>query len=273
MPQTAYHGSPHEFDAFRMDRVGSGEGAQDFGWGLYFTALREIAGWYTGDLGVSGATVPALYLLNGQRTEPGTPEQKAADLIFSAGLPHARKLATEMLLDAQGDMEWTRPRGREYYEGIHTAVMGVARRSQVKKAPGLIYEVQIPDNEFLLSWGKAGAEQPARVQDALRSIGCFDPGATGEQIYHRLSRDCGSPMRASQGLHAIGVRGIRYLIGNARDYGAREDFNFVIFSDRDVHLIARNLLPRASSRAPPDAIPDSPQQRYQSNTSRALLRL
>lgn len=33
---TAYHGSPHSFDKFSMDKIGTGEGAQDLGRGMYF---------------------------------------------------------------------------------------------------------------------------------------------------------------------------------------------------------------------------------------------
>lgn len=36
----AFHGSPHDFDRFDMSKIGSGEGAQAFGHGLYF-AERE----------------------------------------------------------------------------------------------------------------------------------------------------------------------------------------------------------------------------------------
>jgi len=39
----AYHGSPHKFDKFNTDRIGTGEGVQAFGWGLYFTDLESIA--------------------------------------------------------------------------------------------------------------------------------------------------------------------------------------------------------------------------------------
>ncbi|MCR5563602.1 MAG: hypothetical protein K6F46_09630 [Desulfovibrio sp.] len=40
--QTAYHGTPHRFDSFTLDHIGEGEGAQVHGWGLYFTANKEI---------------------------------------------------------------------------------------------------------------------------------------------------------------------------------------------------------------------------------------
>lgn len=41
--QTAYHGTPYEFSKFDLGAIGSGEGAQIHGWGLYFTANRKIA--------------------------------------------------------------------------------------------------------------------------------------------------------------------------------------------------------------------------------------
>lgn len=39
----AYHGSPHDFDRFDMSKIGTGEGAQDHGKGLYFTDYEAKA--------------------------------------------------------------------------------------------------------------------------------------------------------------------------------------------------------------------------------------
>lgn len=39
----AFHGSPYSFDRFTTEKMGTGEGAQAFGWGLYFTDLESIA--------------------------------------------------------------------------------------------------------------------------------------------------------------------------------------------------------------------------------------
>lgn len=41
--QSAYHGSPHKFDEFSTDFIGSGEGAQAHGWGLYFAKSKDVA--------------------------------------------------------------------------------------------------------------------------------------------------------------------------------------------------------------------------------------
>ena len=37
-----YHGSPHAFDKFSLDKIGTGEGQQAYGWGLYFTDKKSI---------------------------------------------------------------------------------------------------------------------------------------------------------------------------------------------------------------------------------------
>lgn len=41
--QRAFHGSPHRFDKFTMEKIGSGEGNQTEGHGLYFAQNQEIA--------------------------------------------------------------------------------------------------------------------------------------------------------------------------------------------------------------------------------------
>lgn len=47
---TAYHGSPHSFDKFSTQYIGTGEGNQSFGWGLYFTDLEDVAKYYANQL-------------------------------------------------------------------------------------------------------------------------------------------------------------------------------------------------------------------------------
>jgi hypothetical protein len=43
---SVWHGSPYSFDKFTTAAMGTGEGAQAFGWGLYFTDLESIAKGY-----------------------------------------------------------------------------------------------------------------------------------------------------------------------------------------------------------------------------------
>ena len=48
---TVYHGSPHDFQEFSTKHIGSGEGAQAFGHGLYYADDKNIADFYKRNLG------------------------------------------------------------------------------------------------------------------------------------------------------------------------------------------------------------------------------
>ena len=41
--QAAWHGSPHDFDEFDLGAIGSGEGNQAHGWGLYFAKKKSVS--------------------------------------------------------------------------------------------------------------------------------------------------------------------------------------------------------------------------------------
>lgn len=44
--QSAWHGTPHDFAEFLLSAIGTGEGAQAHGWGLYFAQNRRTSEWY-----------------------------------------------------------------------------------------------------------------------------------------------------------------------------------------------------------------------------------
>lgn len=57
-----YHGSPHKFEKFDMGKIGTGEGSQAYGHGLYFAENRAVANDYAQNLAAkSGAGGPNLY--------------------------------------------------------------------------------------------------------------------------------------------------------------------------------------------------------------------
>ncbi|QND61464.1 PLxRFG domain-containing protein [Mesorhizobium huakuii] len=55
--QLAYHGTPHAFDRFSTAKIGTGEGFQSFGWGLYFASLKDVAETYRQMLARDGGQV------------------------------------------------------------------------------------------------------------------------------------------------------------------------------------------------------------------------
>jgi hypothetical protein len=46
----AFHGSPHDFDKFSTAQIGTGEGAQAYGHGLYFAESEDVARGYRNTL-------------------------------------------------------------------------------------------------------------------------------------------------------------------------------------------------------------------------------
>ena len=66
----AYHGSPHSFDQFDTSKIGTGEGAQAYGHGLYFAGNEGVAQELQGRAGYSEDT--------GGRPPPGICTTRAA---------------------------------------------------------------------------------------------------------------------------------------------------------------------------------------------------
>lgn len=48
--QSAWHGSPHDFDTFDLGAIGTGEGNQAHGWGLYFAKKKSVSRTYQKEL-------------------------------------------------------------------------------------------------------------------------------------------------------------------------------------------------------------------------------
>lgn len=60
--QSAWHGSPHDFDTFDLGAIGTGEGNQAHGWGLYFAKKKSVSRNYQKELSKRlGTTSPKLF--------------------------------------------------------------------------------------------------------------------------------------------------------------------------------------------------------------------
>lgn len=60
--QSAWHGSPHDFDEFDLGAIGTGEGNQAHGWGLYFAKKKSVSRNYQKVLSKRlGTTSPKLF--------------------------------------------------------------------------------------------------------------------------------------------------------------------------------------------------------------------
>jgi hypothetical protein len=202
----AYHGSPHDFAAerlvrladgteqwivgkpgllpdvpagaevlkdaplgrFRLDKMGTGEGAQAYGAGAYLSSSDSIARGYRNKLSdnnfsfadeesrklyddvtnfADGAGLYALRIVNGK----GSRYEKAADL---------RRLAEDSA--ALND---------EYYARAYTAMADLVENGKMEtRTTGKLYTAEIPHESLMLDWDKPLSEQPEYVRQSFAAV-------------------------------------------------------------------------------------------------------
>lgn len=162
--QTAYHGTPHRFDAFSLDAIGTGEGNQAHGWGLYFAKERGTSERYKTGLGVN-------IILDGKpfydgvrgRLESSTGNRIADDtlLAFNGNIDEA-------IAELQDDVDYGVPEAKEALDVLQG--IKADNRLQVEER-GQLFEVDIPENDVLLDEGKSYFKQSDKVRDALAKAG------------------------------------------------------------------------------------------------------
>ena len=79
----AFHGSGADFDEFRLEMIGTGEGAQAYGYGLYFTDSEDIAKFYRDSLarGRSSIVYEGSAVKNARETDGLTDREMILDNI------------------------------------------------------------------------------------------------------------------------------------------------------------------------------------------------
>lgn len=256
--QSVYHGTPHAWapePGFphgrpRLDKIGTGEGAQAYGWGIYFAENKEVADSYTGN-DIGGAPVPWLFNRNGVELEPGTPEAKGADLINSLGLKPAQAFTRRTLKEFQAGEAWTKEPGqREYWDRVSAFVNDVQSKREISKRQGNLYNLDIPDEvaERLIDWDKPIGEQSDSVKAALEKIAPWaktQEHKTGEWVLGEISEGLPGGMGGkvlAEKLRDAGIPGVKYLdMGSRRKVSGTS--NFVLW-DQDaldkVALLKRN---------------------------------
>lgn len=270
LEQRAFHGSPHRFMKFMLDHIGSGEGAQAHGWGLYFAKNRETAEEYRKKL--TGGHSEYL-VVDGRKYWYREGLNEGAWIDEATGRPamyYDQDHLSRMYQKAHGAgndepylaavEEWLQD---EQYDEEQRAIM----RKQLDEylnvmptieQPGQVFEVDIPDMDRLLDEQKPFEEQSEKVKKALRALiekeGLADVQGLGEIIEgKRTGRDSNGHYiygairaalalredsiqfeayseEASKLLHKYGIQGITY--------DGREDGRcFVIFDDQAIDML------------------------------------
>jgi hypothetical protein len=232
----AYHGSPYIFDKFDISKLGTGEGSQAYGHGMYFAenmptarqfaaisskpGLRQGTGTGT-DLGI----LDAIIKLNARNFTDGD-VNKLADIIKRK--PGAFSKPDQML------------------ERISSYVDN--------NPPSYLYKVDVPDAaaKTFLNWENPISSSKQGIK-ALQEINKkynfgYEKDFTGGDFYKALTVDFIRTGKAtnekeaqklvSDELSKIGIKGITHIDPNARDFK-----NYVVFDPSTVKILERNNQP------------------------------
>ena len=225
-----WHGSPHKFDRFDASKIGTGEGAQAYGHGLYLAEARDVAKSYADELG------QLEILHNGRRVGvfDKDPAANAAHQIRATG----------------GDIEKAIKRAQSLYTGawkdnVVNEIKRLGPGEVSENVAGNLYKVDLPDEKIarMLDWDRPFSQQAPEVRKALQSAGVVGKddwlisGMRGREVYNRAS--WGAPVKlplnqaddqiyAAQRLREAGIPGIRYLDRGSRGAG-KGTSNFVVF--------------------------------------------
>ena len=277
MGATAYHGTPHTIRGkFDISKVGTGEGAQAYGHGMYFAENPSVAEAYSKIMPTGGQQPSPIRTIFGKEVEPMTPEYKAAQLVDEMGLSKAKKFVSDWAKDPAPDQV-------EFVKNVQNSLLGITKKSDVKNlGTGNLYKVDIPDEYIpnMLDWDKPLSQQTPEVQAALKKHENFNtqkvldarlktrenlvkegksteiidnqiailkeeienptlPDMTGEKYYTMYRNRFNDIKQTSDYLGSLGIKGIRYLDEGSRDAG-KGTSNFVVFDPTDVKILEKN---------------------------------
>lgn len=232
--QKAYHGSPYTFDHFDLGAIGTGEGAQGHGWGLYFAQDKQIAKAYKdtlshnmygdNDLMFNEEALNKLYSTLSDKAHAEADYDKLS-VIENILITHTEDDVlnnSDEMFDAEAVKWWKNQReiylNKEYKEST-------------------LFEVDIPEDDVLLDEKRNINEQPKKVQQAVRkmyrSLGYKTSAlkyVTGKEFYDTVAAEKGGQKEASEFINEHGIKGITYDGGN-------DGKCFVVFDDKAIRII------------------------------------
>lgn len=239
----AFHGSPHDFDRFSMEKIGTGEGAQSFGHGLYFAENPAVADECKMNLSNREYRIGNEVIDDPITVHWADVKRRGEDLApqlerYRADADYWQQTAdqhrAEGKIGAMGralDFHFTAKENAD-------AIDRVMNNEVVSTQPGALYEVSLDvEPHQLLDWDKPLSEQSPQVKQVLRDYygdAIDDPRVAKLSVErwldslgdHLLSEQVGGELRSSgrkysaplvsEWLKDQGIPGIRYL-----DQGSR----------------------------------------------------
>jgi len=248
----AFHSSPHDFDKFDLGKIGTGEGAQVYGHGIYAAENPKVSG--------QGGQYWQQF-----KSRFEGPERAAADLLEKQNFDRDRALLMARKYDRLGIPDTDNP-----FKGLYppTDFGEVKKLLQSGQPVGpRTYELNInADPAHMLDWDKPIEGQHA--YKALREhwddkVGDPDiiaermgisPSSKGGRLYSGIGGLTQNQVASSQMLQDAGVPGIKYLDegSRGRQYTNKDALwqepltsNYVVFDPGIIDITKKYALPGA----------------------------
>lgn len=252
----AYHGSPHDFDKFSTEHMGSGEGAQAYGRGLYFAQREGTAQSYKGSTN---------YIDKKRQFQRELPDDASIDEVMEMNAEGAFSPEMTELLNSLESDDFL---GYDYPSQAISATFSKnisdydpSPRLLKARDNGTMYEVDInasPDE--LLDYDLPISEQSDEVKKRILDLGLTDLdgnkytidkldtlGFRGQNVYEKLSY--GDDSRGSEALRNAGIKGIKYADAQTRFSSGGKTHNYVIFDDKLIDISRKYGIPPAMASA------------------------
>jgi hypothetical protein len=252
----AYHGSPHDFDKFDLSKIGTGEGAQAFGHGLYFAENENVANAYRRALAGAddGGHTNALeaFIANGNdRLKALAYAREKAKTGLMPDLPtiNAISKANWEKSVALLENENYRPLGRTYEVSINADPddfldWDKPLSQQSEKVRGLLAPTQekiAREREALRP--SLDKVEPAYKQHAIDSLNQQIAAIrNGDETVGTFLSDRswgrGKNEETTKMLRDLGIPGIKYLDQGSRSAGEGSR-NYVVFDDNLIEILRK----------------------------------
>jgi hypothetical protein len=273
MGLTAYHGTPHTIKGkFDISKVGTGEGAQAYGHGMYFAENPAVAKNYATDRSYVGKFMA------------GTPDKTPWDaqrIAQNTLNVHGDNAIAELQSTLKANSQSKNPKQLEANKKVEEAI-NLLKTNQLQPT-GNLYKVDIPDADIpnMLSWDKPLREQPEILKTLGFDVKKYDKlkaqrdampekfdidipeelaqynkamalekqmrempiDISGKYFYESLIKKYGSQKAISEALAEKGIKGIRYLDAGSRGKAAERSSNFVVFEPSNVKILEQNSKP------------------------------
>lgn len=258
---TAYHGSPHDFDKFDLSKIGSGEGAQAYGHGLYFAENEGVAKSYRDSLSLDGLGVVARGRLrqhNGDLNQTieylrgrvagnegnDTPfavnaRQALAELesAKAQGINQGHMYQVRINADPEDFLDWDKLLSQQS-ESVKSR-LGVPAPDKIAEADRLAKEIDRM-NRIIDGQGYGRDPHPdeaMRIKDDLvRKYLEIDPSESAWWKFD--AKDAAARPEAAAKMREAGIPGIKYLDRTSRAAGEGSR-NYVVFDDSIIDILKK----------------------------------